>query len=64
MLKLLDYTLYIQYLDNHFFKWAVFSDRNPVDCQNHPERVTQYKQHENELYFSDVEFLVSKKIQM
>ena len=38
--------------------WSILSALHPIDRKNHPDRVTKYKQYENNLKFDDISFPV------
>ena len=40
--------------DNKCFMWSTLSALYPINRQNHPDRVTKYKQYENNLKFDDI----------
>ena len=47
--------------DNECLKWALLSALHPIDHSSHPDRVSKYKQYENELNFAGVGFPVTLK---
>ena len=47
--------------DNECLKWALLSALHPIDHGSHPDRVSKYKQYENELNFAGVGFPVTLK---
>ena len=38
--------------------WSILSTLHPIDRKNHPDRVTKYKQYENNFKFGDIIFPV------
>lgn len=46
----------VQNIDDECFKWSILAALHPVDSCNYPELVTHYRQYENELNFTDLEF--------
>ena len=44
--------------DNKCFMWSILSALHPIDRKNHPDRVTKYRQYENNLKFDDINFPV------
>ena len=51
----------VQNEDNECFKYAVLSAIHYDDIDNHPERVSKYKDYQDELNFSGIKFPVSLK---
>ena len=47
--------------DNECLKWALLSALHPVEHGRNPDRVSKYKQYENELNFAGVGFPVTLK---
>ena len=47
--------------DQQCLKWALLSALHPIDHGSHPDRVSKYKQYENELNFAGVGFPVTLK---
>ena len=44
--------------DNKCFMWSISFALHPIDRKNHPDRVTKYKQYDNNLKFDDINFPV------
>ena len=48
--------------DEKCFLWYILASVHPVQCRNHPDRVTKYQQYESELIMSGVKYPVDIKI--
>ena len=54
--------LIIQNNDEKCFLWSILASLHPVQCRNHPDRVTKYQEYESELNMSGVKHSVDIKI--
>ena len=43
------------------FLWSILASLHPVQCRNHPDRVSKYQEHEDELNMSGIQYPVDIK---
>ena len=47
--------------DGKCFLWSILASLHPVQCRNHPDRVSKYQEHEHELNMSGIQYPVDIK---
>jgi hypothetical protein len=61
MISTSHYVLNIKNVDQKCILWSVLAALHPVSRESHPERVSHYRQYENELNMKDINYPVSLK---